>query len=59
MYPDKVLGSIIWYKEKRINDRILINYMRDDIAEKKIWINVKMKADKIQVFYIKVLGLGA
>lgn len=33
--------------------------MRDDIAEKKIWINVKMKADKIQVFYIKVLGLGA
>ena len=33
--------------------------MRDDIAEKKFRINVKMKADKIQVFYIKGLGLGA
>mgnify|MGYP001800886055 CR=1 FL=1 len=36
-----------------MNFRILINYVRDDIAEKLFRNNVKMVENKIQFFYIE------
>ena len=45
-----ILGSNFWYQDKAMNFRILIYYVRDDIAEELFRNNVKMVENKIQFF---------
>ena len=51
-----VLGSNLRYQDKEIDYRILIDYVRDDIAEEFFRNNVKMEKNKIQFFYIEFNG---
>ena len=48
-----ILGSSFRYQDKEISYRIFIKYVRGDIAWKFFRNNVKMKENKIQIFYIE------
>ena len=53
-----IIGSNLRYQDKEIDYRILIDYVRDDIAEEffRNTCNVKMEKNKIQCFYLEFNG---